>query len=1293
MRLGQQQPATNPRAVLLDVASQETPEALVELIERHNSKNDAFDVLEVLQTLSRKQHEKLWEGLKNLSDSAIMMASPDPDKTDEQQAEHFISMLACLQAVATVALCALSFDKPVVPGLFLETAVLLHGIMMCLPEESQKLQTSIAQVCETWFLNDFEGKEELITNTLPFYVIRSLAKGTASDVKHVWGLRQALLLIDFEDESSSSLKQLLHQCMIHPIYLRQEEASDVKHVWGLRQALLLIDFEDESSSSLKQLLHQCMIHPIYLRQEEGHRFLSFLFGMHPELTKELHKTIKNQIPVCSVSALTSYGEIYFRAWRVAAEPYLGTLEKECIQDLMYAAVHAQRLGALSMSSRLRKVLGYFHQGTCEHLLLSCQGAGTIDFYIRKLVSIYILLLYVLGYFHMQKKQKGVDEALVRLYQPILWRAFKVANPLVRANAAAILVDAFPLQNPDANNEEIDALLQKQFDLLQELLEDPSPIVRATGVHGVCRIAGVFWELIPVHTVKSLITRLITSVAFDATSSSVRVAVFQGLKFLVENHLSHPLLKNLLGSLRDLVHDTSEKVRAAFVDLLLLVKGMKAIKFWTIVPLDHLLARLEVESSAPVMRKLVKLLMNSFHPLNKEPDVQVTRCSALWEANPMAARRFYQYAHLHAPIAATGKFILLLGRCLFQWAQSNANDTTVNGEDTAENKENEGVDEASEAMLTIPDADTIAGMLETIAISWAGIKDQLDKSANDSTKAKLVHLFAKALPRLLEPAESARARTAIIFIAGNLPSSSLPNFSKKCLKTLSSLKEGVNNQEFGPMLDCMCSWGKTALVLDMIATSLSENFANHLLVPSGKEARTDSRTCELEATVALDYLAWLLYEPVCRTAMLEYREKLKEISTSLKKVMEMIESSRSSDRNEIYPKALETLCHLEIHLSSKENKETATDSEPLTDLLMWSRRVLVPAWDIYSSSETSADALAETEGEKRQRDDDNETADMARQCLEIILSSCGEMVKLGVASEAMCDQLASLIKSISQLVAIDRFLSLYLHLRYPAIVTCQKACYACVAMWVFLASLLGVWFVREASVFRIIASTAIGAKSLPLLPQMAGIMYQVSQRANYREQGERLTDHTQGILSDILRTVSTNSNAENITQVLLGIRASLSEVLKSYERKRRAVDAGFVERPQIMATVLAASIAELSDKTENGLPSPDAIPPLSSFVINVITKSRVLVRSFVEEMEHCVSSGVLQDAPSLSAVVILLAATVNGNIHLDHFKSCALKVQKQMELLSDQTTDDTSERIIVAAKSLLKLTTDKLGLVS
>lgn len=34
---------------------------------------------------------------------------------------------------------------------------------------------------------------------------------------------------------------------------------------------------------------------------------------------------------------------------------------------------------------------------------------------------------VLEYFHQQKKQRGVDEALLRLYEPIIWRAFKVGT--------------------------------------------------------------------------------------------------------------------------------------------------------------------------------------------------------------------------------------------------------------------------------------------------------------------------------------------------------------------------------------------------------------------------------------------------------------------------------------------------------------------------------------------------------------------------------------------------------------------------------------------------------------------------------------------------------------------------------------------------------------------------------------------------------------------------------------------------------------------------------------------------
>lgn len=43
---------------------------------------------------------------------------------------------------------------------------------------------------------------------------------------------------------------------------------------------------------------------------------------------------------------------------------------------------------------------------------------------------------------------------------------QVPNTDVRTNSASLLLDAFPLQNPDSTAEEVDLMLQKQFDLMQ-----------------------------------------------------------------------------------------------------------------------------------------------------------------------------------------------------------------------------------------------------------------------------------------------------------------------------------------------------------------------------------------------------------------------------------------------------------------------------------------------------------------------------------------------------------------------------------------------------------------------------------------------------------------------------------------------------------------------------------------------------------------------------------------------------------------------------------------------------------
>ena len=55
--------------------------------------------------------------------------------------------------------------------------------------------------------------------------------------------------------------------------------------------------------------------------------------------------------------------------------------------------------------------------------------------------------------------------LLRLYSPFLWHSLKVAHSHVRANAAFLLLDTFPLQDPDATREQTNDVLQKQFDAM------------------------------------------------------------------------------------------------------------------------------------------------------------------------------------------------------------------------------------------------------------------------------------------------------------------------------------------------------------------------------------------------------------------------------------------------------------------------------------------------------------------------------------------------------------------------------------------------------------------------------------------------------------------------------------------------------------------------------------------------------------------------------------------------------------------------------------------------------------
>ncbi len=315
----------------------------------------------------------------------------------------------------------------------------------------------------------------------------------------------------------------------------------------------------------------------------------------------------------------AYGEVYFKAWRQSGGAFREKVEESCLQDLMYHGALANR----SLKS-----------------------------------DIFPPILTILEKFHAAKNDRQCQATMCHLWAPILWRNLKVANPMVRANAAELFFSAFPVEDPEGDLLEArEAEMERQFRLMEALLTDDSPGVRGVAITGVCKVLAKFWLIVPSDVLNKFMGVMVRSLAFDASSPKVRFTVIRGLRDLIKNCArSHFYMKQVLPRVSDCLHDVNESVRAAMLDLLAEVKSIKSIKYWDICPLDDLLARLEVDK--PVARqKIVKLLMNSFFPTDKEEDTKVERCIYLIKENRQASRKFYEQCEKQLDLHDCVKFFL------------------------------------------------------------------------------------------------------------------------------------------------------------------------------------------------------------------------------------------------------------------------------------------------------------------------------------------------------------------------------------------------------------------------------------------------------------------------------------------------------------------------------------------------------------------------------------------------------------------------------------------------------------
>lgn len=184
---------------------------------------------------------------------------------------------------------------------------------------------------------------------------------------------------------------------------------------------------------------------------------------------------------------------------------------------------------------------------------------------------------------------------------------------------------------------------------------------------VCTTAQL--TLTPPHSplpTPSLLNLLVTQQACDSTSPLVRAGAVTALTAILENSSSHGVLKALLPLLENLIHDNSEKVKVAMVKLLTKVKTMRGLKFFHIVKVPHLHARLANEPiDSIVAKEMVDLLLNSYFPQGPQATsaMQMHRTIDFMRKSPEAAKVFYGTLHNLLSVGGIAKLTSMLLRCL------------------------------------------------------------------------------------------------------------------------------------------------------------------------------------------------------------------------------------------------------------------------------------------------------------------------------------------------------------------------------------------------------------------------------------------------------------------------------------------------------------------------------------------------------------------------------------------------------------------------------------------------------
>ncbi|XP_035744298.1 condensin-2 complex subunit G2 [Egretta garzetta] len=961
--------------------------------------------------------------------------------------------------------------------------------------------------------------------------------------------------------------------------------ADIVRLWNLHQTLLCFDYDSEESNEVKDLLLQCFMSVKHIKKEEGRRFLSFLFSWNVNFIKMIHGTVKNQLQFFPRSLMENISEVYFRAWKKVSGEFLEILEHNCIQDFMHHGIHLPR--SSSVHSKVREMLSYFHK--------------------------------------QSKVRQGIEEMLYRLYQPILWRALKARNSEVRSNAAFLFVDAFPVRNPSFNTEEMNNEIQKQFEELFSLLEDPHPVVRSTGILGVTQITSKYWEMIPPTILADLLKKLTGELACDITSADVRCSVFKCLPIILDNKLSHPLLEQLLPAVKHSLHDNSEKVRVAFVDMLLKVKAIKAAKFWNICPMEHLLTRLEVDSR-PVSRRIVNLLFNSFFPINQPEDVWCERCVTLIQMNSAAARKFYQYAYEYTAPTNIAKLMLTIRRCLnacIQKAMKESLHDSGSEDDDDEESEKENTSVLNN-VLSVNDVASMASLLEITVILWKSIHKALDH--NEDAKDYTVRKFASVLPEYFKVFKDERCMTPLVILASFMPPTAIPTFSCGVISRLRNIDNGADQSKYSTLIDCLCRWGQVGHIIELACDWLSDTLKPRKSLKSSERRVRIHVTHISKPELAIDYIEYLLTHPVNRSCLLSVPkkklEKLLKILSAAKDILGSIlkanDGGSGSCNQATGLRAFSLFCRLSVHLQNKFSEEGKDYLSFLKETGAWIESQVVP----FVVANDQEDGISKC-------------SNVSELIIQAYLTVCKDVIMVGLGDTAFQTELLDMVLSVIQT---------------------ERGGFCAPVLLYTLKEII------EASLTQNTETDEVANLLHAVQTIFQKVLECVARRLKkQQEEGIQLIHSIQMPLGEFIHAVQGwHSSCPTVHQ---GVLSTL-----------------------LAAIVAEINYVLQKASSEKDLTIPKTIsdlPPLSSSLMAIIMKSINVVRSFLNELMECILSEEIEGMFSLTATVCIVII-IKGKHKSSLLKDIAPAIHRKLITSKDAAPEASSSTERILYESSLKI---------